>query len=134
MKKRIALVSLALIFLVGCIASCALTQKITDPFAYASYGTLSTTLSTYKIINRVFTGLRASKEVSDQKWADFEKLANKFLDEHISASKTMADYKRGIVSQNSADAAIKLLDVALQKLEDYYNAQIPEGKREPLIK
>jgi hypothetical protein len=104
-----------------------------DPFAYGAYGTLATSLASYKVVLDVFTNLRAVGQVSDEKWVQFSKLANTFLDRHLEADKAMSDYTKGVKSQAQADIVMKLVNSALNELTVYYQNQIPKDKQRPLI-
>jgi hypothetical protein len=120
---------LMIIFVAGCAGMQAAPK---DPFAYGSYGTLATTAGAYKIIKDVFTDLRAARQVSDEVWGEFDRLANKFVDEHEKASKAMAQYKRGEIPQGAAGLAQAGLQMVLDELKDYYLAEIPKEKQKPL--
>jgi hypothetical protein len=86
------------------------------------------------LVDSVFYSLRAKREVSDEAWAKYEKIANKTIDSISAASRTMAVYKRGGTTQDVAKVAIQALDASLAELEAYYMSQIPAGQRKPLIR
>jgi hypothetical protein len=120
------------ILLFGMVA-CAPSTPPKDPFAYTAYTGLSTGLESYKVIKNTFTDLRAQGLVKDETWAEFDRLANIFVDKHKEASKAMADYKRGLGPQTAADLAVKALETALEELKKYYRDKIPPEQQNPLF-
>lgn len=115
-------------------AGCGGLQKAPDdPFAYGVYGTLSTAAESYKVINGTFTDLRAARLISDAGWAEYEKIANRFIDEHQALSRAMAAYKRGERSQAAVELAQKAMLKALEELKTYYSAKVPAEKQKPLF-
>uniref|UniRef100_A0A6M3INX6 Uncharacterized protein n=1 Tax=viral metagenome TaxID=1070528 RepID=A0A6M3INX6_9ZZZZ len=128
-KKVVGIFIMALIL--GLMFGCAANVK--DQFAYGTQGTLSTTLGTYKLINNTFTDLRVQGLITDEGWAQYDKMANKFLDEHIKVSKAMAAYKRGETTASAVDVAIGLMQEALRELRSYYISTIPKDKQQPLF-
>ncbi len=129
MKSRKCIILILLCFV---LMSCAWGQ-VKDQFAYTTYGALKTSLSSYKVINGVFTDLRSVNQVSDSAWIQYSKLANAFLDGHIKSDKAMSAYKNGVATQGQVEAAVGLLNIALRELTDYYLKQIPTDKQKPLI-
>ncbi len=122
-----------LVALVGMVG-CAGQQKAPDdPFAYGVYGVLNTSMAAYGVINNTFTDFRAQYLISDQGWAEYEEIANKFIDEHQALSKAMAAYKRGEKPQSAVELVQKAMQKALEELKKYYADKIPKEKQKPLF-
>ncbi len=132
--KKCYLPIMVLVIAVAIMGCTTLAKQPDDPFAYAAYGTISTAVATVDLVDSVFYSLRAKREVSDEAWAKYEKIANKTIDSISAASRTMAVYKRGGTTQDVAKVAIQALDASLAELEAYYMSQIPAGQRKPLIR
>lgn len=132
-KCYIPVVLAILILAMGC-SAIQPTKAPTDQFAYAAYGTISTAVASVDLIDSIFYNLRSQKQVSDEAWAKYEKIANKAIDQIAAASRFMSQYKKGEINQGTAEAALKALDSALKELEDYYRAQIPADQQKPLIR
>lgn len=131
-KCYLPIVVILTLFVVSC--TTVGTKQPTDQFAYAAYGTISTAVASVDLIDSIFYNLRSQKQVSDEAWAKYEKIANKAIDQIAAASRFMSQYKKGEINQGTAEAALKALDSALKELEDYYRAQIPADQQKPLIR
>lgn len=104
----------------------------TDQFAYDAYGTLATAMSARDIAMKFVTNLHNVKQVSEEKWAEINKIDDNFLTEYAKAATKMSDYKKGIIDMSIAQLALTGMNKALDALKDYYAKQIPaDGK--PLI-
>lgn len=126
-------VAVSILALIGIVA-CALPQKAPeDPFAYDAYRFLSTSATSYKTINGTFTEFRAAGLISDAGWAEYEKMGNKFVDEHQALSKAMAEYKRGEKPQSAVELVQKALQKILAELKEYYLSKIPKEQQKPLF-
>ena len=126
-------IATAIILILAGVWACAPPTPPKDPFAYTAYTGLSTSAESYKVVKNGFTDLRAQGLIKDETWAEFDRLANQFVDAHQKASKAMADYKRGLGPQTAADLAVKGLDTALTELKKYYLAKIPPAQQKPLF-
>jgi len=137
MKRNCGFKSMIAIAIIGILAfawGCGLPQKAPeDPFAYSAYRSLSTSATTYKMINGTFTEMRATGLISDAGWAEYEKIGNKFVDEHQALSKAMAEYKRGEKPQSAVELVQKALQKALAELTEYYQKKIPKEQQKPLF-
>jgi hypothetical protein len=130
--KYIALVTVILA-LAGMFACAGPAKAPDDPFAYGAYQFLSTSSVSYKTINGAFTEFRSAGLISDSGWAEYEKIGNKFVDEHQALSKAMAEYKRGEKPQSAVELVQKALRKALAELKEYYLNKIPKEQQKPLF-
>jgi hypothetical protein len=121
------------ILLFGMVACAPRVKAPDDPFAYSAYQFLSTSATTYKTINGTFTEFRSAGLISDAGWAEYEKVGNKFIDEHQALSKAMAEYKRGEKPQSAVELVQKALQKVLAELKEYYLSKIPKEQQKPLF-
>ena len=130
--KYIALWAVILALL-GMVACAGPAKAPDDPFAYGVYRFLSTSTTSYKTINGTFTEFRSAGLISDAGWAEYEKVGNKFVDEHQALSRAMAEYKRGEKPQSAVELVQKALQKALAELKEYYLNKIPKEQQKPLF-
>jgi len=126
----LAAVVLALLGMVACAGP---AKAPDDPFAYGVYRFLSTSTTSYKTINGTFTEFRSAGLISDAGWAEYEKVGNKFVDEHQALSRAMAEYKRGEKPQSAVELVQKALQKALKELKEYYLSKVPKEQQKPLF-
>jgi hypothetical protein len=119
--------------LLGMVACAPRVKAPDDPFAYGVYRFLSTSNTSYKTINGTFTEFRSAGLISDAGWAEYEKIGNKFVDEHQALSRAMAEYKRGEKPQSAVELVQKALQKALAELKEYYLNKIPKEQQKPLF-
>ena len=129
-----SLIAIAIIGMLAFSCGCAGPAKAPDdPFAYGVYRFLSTSTTSYKTINGTFTEFRSAGLISDAGWAEYEKIGNKFVDEHQALSLAMAEYKRGEKPQSAIELVQKALQKALAELKEYYLNKIPKEQQKPLF-
>jgi hypothetical protein len=126
------IVLVMILTLVGMIG-CAPPAASKDPFASTAYGVLGSSAISYKVIKDTFTDMRAQGLVKDETWAEFDILANEFIDQHAKAARAMADYKRGVGPQSAADLAVAGMKTAIEQLKKYYLDKIPKEQQKPLF-
>ena len=127
-------IAIAIIWMLAFSWGCAMPVKAPDdPFAYGVYRFLSTSTTSYKCINGTFTEFRSAGLISDAGWAEYEKVGNKFVDEHQALSRAMAEYKRGEKPQSAVELVQKALQKALKELKEYYLSKVPKEQQKPLF-
>ena len=131
MKRKVGFLLLAVVFLAGC-GLVSTTKPPDDPYAYSAYGALVTAMTVRDMAMDFVGGLYKVKQVSEEKWKAINALDDKFLDSYIKAAKAISDYKKGLITIDMADLAMKAMQKTLDELKEYYAKQIPaDGK--PLI-
>ena len=121
--KKILSISAAILLLAGCAAT----------FSQVVYRSQATSMGVYKLVNSELTDLRANALVSDQGWAEYSALANKFLDAHKEVSLAMVKYKQGKAPQSTIELTQKAMLLALEKVKEYYLSKIPKDKQKALF-
>ena len=132
-SARTMIIVASIVALLGMVACAGPAKAPDDPFAYGVYRFLSTSTTSYKTINGTFTEFRSAGLISDAGWAEYEKIGNKFVDEHQALSRAMAEYKRGEKPQSAVELVQKALQKALAELKEYYLSKIPKEQQKPLF-
>jgi len=132
-SARTMIIVASIVALLGMVACAGPAKAPDDPFAYGVYRFLSTSTTSYKTINGTFTEFRSAGLISDAGWAEYEKIGNKFVDEHQALSRAMAEYKRGEKPQSAVELVQKALRKALAELKEYYLNKIPKDQQKPLF-
>jgi len=132
-SARTMIIVASIVALLGMVACAGPAKAPDDPFAYGVYRFLSTSTTSYKTINGTFTEFRSAGLISDAGWAEYEKVGNKFVDEHQALSWAMVQYKRGERPQSEVELVQKALQKVLAELKEYYLNKIPKDQQKPLF-